>query len=57
MPFGRTFQAELRKMVDTRAGMWMLTVMAAVSFIIAGIFLIWGTGTGDQPHPTSQGCS
>ena len=29
MPFARTFQAELRKMVDTRAGRWMVIVMAA----------------------------
>ncbi len=29
VPFGRTLHAELRKMVDTRAGRWMVIVMAA----------------------------
>ena len=42
VPFARTFQAELRKMVDTRAGRWMVIVMAAASAIILAAFLIWG---------------
>lgn len=42
VPFGRTFQAELRKMVDTRAGRWMVIVMAAVAAIILAAFIIWG---------------
>ena len=31
VPFGRTLRAELRKMVDTRAGRWMVLVMAAIA--------------------------
>ena len=42
VPFARTFQAELRKMVDTRAGRWMVIVMAAAAAIILAAFLIWG---------------
>ncbi len=42
VPFARTFRAELRKMVDTRAGRWMVIVMAAVSVLILVGFVIWG---------------
>ncbi|GAB3020839.1 hypothetical protein GCM10011376_22760 [Nocardioides flavus (ex Wang et al. 2016)] len=42
VPFVRTFQAELRKMVDTRAGRWMIVVMAAVAVLILAGFVIWG---------------
>ncbi len=42
VPFPRTLHAELRKMVDTRAGRWMVIVMAAVAAIILAAFLIWG---------------
>jgi ABC-2 type transport system permease protein len=42
VPFSRTLQGELRKMVDTRAGRWMVIVMAAVAAIILAAFLIWG---------------
>ncbi|WP_322921507.1 hypothetical protein [Nocardioides renjunii] len=42
VPFGRTLHAELRKMVDTRAGLWMVVVMAAVAAIVLVAFVIWG---------------
>ncbi|CAB4934090.1 unannotated protein [freshwater metagenome] len=42
VPFGRTFQAELRKMVDTRAGRWMVIVMAGLTAVILAAFVIWG---------------
>ena len=42
VPFGRTLQAELRKMVDTRAGRWMVIVMAAAAVLILAGFVIWG---------------
>jgi ABC-type transport system involved in multi-copper enzyme maturation permease subunit len=42
VPFARTFRAELRKMVDTRAGRWMVIVMAAVAVLILAGFVIWG---------------
>jgi ABC-type transport system involved in multi-copper enzyme maturation permease subunit len=42
VPFSRTVRAELRKMVDTRAGRWMVIVMAAAAAIILAAFIIWG---------------
>jgi ABC-type transport system involved in multi-copper enzyme maturation permease subunit len=42
VPFARTFHAELRKMVDTRAGRWMVIVMAAAAAIILAAFVVWG---------------
>ncbi|RYC14789.1 ABC transporter permease [Nocardioides zhouii] len=42
VPFGRTLQAELRKMVDTRAGRWMVIVMAAATVVVLAAFIIWG---------------
>lgn len=42
VPFSRTLNAELRKMVDTRAGRWMVIVMAAVAVLVLGAFVIWG---------------
>ena len=42
VPFSRTVRAELRKMVDTRAGRWMVIVLAAAAAIILAAFIIWG---------------
>ena len=42
VPFGRTLQAEVRKMVDTRAGRWMVIVMAALVVLILAAFVLWG---------------
>lgn len=42
VPFGRLVNVELRKMLDTRAGLWLLVVMSAVSAVIVTVFLIWG---------------
>lgn len=42
VPFTRTFRAELRKMVDTRAGRWMVIVMAAAAVLVLAGFVIWG---------------
>ena len=42
VPFGRTLQAEVRKMVDTRAGRWMVIVMAALTVLILAAFVLWG---------------
>ena len=45
-PSGRPVRAhvhaELRKMVDTRAGRWMVIVMAAAAAIVLAAFVIWG---------------
>ncbi|WP_210650581.1 hypothetical protein [Nocardioides sp. SYSU D00065] len=42
VPFARTLRAELRKMVDTRAGRWMVIVMAAIAALVLAAFVIWG---------------
>ena len=42
VPFGRTLHAELRKMVDTRSGRWLVIVMSALAAIVLGAFVIWG---------------
>ena len=47
IPFVRLVSIELRKMVDTRAGMWMLITMAAISFLVAGGLLLWGHDGGE----------
>lgn len=43
VPFGRTLRAELRKMVDTRAGFWMVVLMTAIAAIILVAVVIWGS--------------
>ena len=55
MPFTRLVGIELRKMVDTRAGMWMLVVMATIGFLIAGVLVIWGQGGEDHAFSTFLG--
>lgn len=47
VPFGRTLQSELRKMVDTRAGRWMIVVMAALATVVPIAFAIWGPSEDD----------
>lgn len=42
VPMQRLINVELRKMVDTRAGRWMLIVMSAISLVVVGALLIWG---------------
>lgn len=42
VPMTRLIAVELRKMVDTRAGRWMLIAMAALVVIVTGGMLIWG---------------
>lgn len=44
VPFARTLQAEVRKMVDTRAGRWMVIAMAAMTVLILASFVLWGPG-------------
>lgn len=52
VPFIRLAGLEVRKMVDTRAGMWMLITMAAIGFLVSGILLIWGNEPGDTDFST-----
>lgn len=42
VPMQRLVNVELRKMVDTRAGRWMLIVMSAISLVVVTVLLIWG---------------
>ncbi|MFW5472619.1 ABC transporter permease [Knoellia sp. CPCC 206450] len=42
VPMPRLVHVELRKMVDTRAGRWMLITMSAISVVVLAVFLIWG---------------
>lgn len=42
VPFHRLLRVELRKMIDTRAGQWMLAAMAVASVLVVGTLLIWG---------------
>ena len=42
VPFGRTLQAEIRKIVDTRAGLWMVLVMTGLAALVLVAFVIWG---------------
>lgn len=42
VPLSRLINVELRKMVDTRAGRWMLIVMSAISLLVVTVLLIWG---------------
>lgn len=43
IPLARLVGLEVRKMVDTRAGMWLLIIMAAIGFLVSGGLLIWGS--------------
>lgn len=52
VPFVRLTSLEVRKMVDTRAGMWMLITMAGVSFLLCAMLLIWGNDPGDTAFST-----
>lgn len=47
--FVRLAGLEVRKMVDTRAGMWMLITMAGISVLLCAMTLIWGGGSGAAP--------
>lgn len=44
IPFARLVGVEVRKMVDTRAGTWMLITMAAIGFLVSAGLVIWGQG-------------
>lgn len=42
VPMGRLVKAEIRKMGDTRAGMWLLIAIGAITAIATIAFFIWG---------------
>lgn len=39
VPFHRLLRVELRKLVDTRAGFWLLTAIIAITIAVLGVFL------------------
>jgi ABC-type transport system involved in multi-copper enzyme maturation permease subunit len=39
IPFSRLLRVELRKLVDTRAGFWLLTAIILITVIVIGVFL------------------
>ncbi len=43
VPLTTTIHVELRKMVDTRAGRWLIGVMSGLSLVVALVLVIWGT--------------
>lgn len=43
VPFARLVRVELRKILDTRAGRWLLIAIAAVSAIVVGIAIFNGS--------------
>lgn len=42
VPMSRLIKTELRKMGDTRAGLWLLISIAAITVIVTVAFFIWG---------------
>lgn len=46
VPFGRLQRVELRKMVDTRSGRWLLIVIAGLALLILAGLVIWGPRDG-----------
>jgi len=47
VPFSRLVRVELRKTYDTRAGMWLMIALAAVTFVAAVLFLIFAKPASD----------
>src|ERR687891_1917540 len=48
VPVSRLVRVELRKMADTRAGLWLLIGIAALVAVVSTVFMI----TADQPDRT-----
>jgi ABC-type transport system involved in multi-copper enzyme maturation permease subunit len=47
IPMSRLIKVELRKLVDTRAGMWLLISIAALSALVM-VILIWALAANDE---------
>jgi ABC-2 type transport system permease protein len=45
VPLSRLIKVELRKMIDTRAGFWLVMAMVVISAFITTAMLIWGEKT------------
>lgn len=48
VPFGRLVHAELRKSVDTRAGRWLLVIVALFTLLAVGILFFAGSTNEDH---------
>ncbi|QEH92168.1 ABC transporter permease [Dermacoccus abyssi] len=48
IPFGRLFSVELRKIVDTRAGKWLMFAIAGLILLATGV-VMFSSGTKQQP--------
>src|SRR5690554_804447 len=48
VPFGRQLVVELRKMVDTRAGMWLMITIGIMTALFVGLFFIFGDNGGSD---------
>lgn len=44
IPFTRLVQVELRKMTDTRAGKWLMIIIAVITVLAVGLLSIFGEG-------------
>jgi ABC-2 type transport system permease protein len=47
VPLSRLIRVELRKMYDTRAGLWLLSAIGVVTVLVVGAFFVWGQ-SGDR---------
>lgn len=43
IPFSRLVKVEVRKMGDTKAGLWLLVAVGAISVLVTTAFFIWGS--------------
>lgn len=50
VPFGRLVAVEWRKMLDTRAGFWLIAVTALLLVLVMGITLLVGALSADPPN-------
>lgn len=48
VPFHRLVRVELRKTVDTRAGMWLLIIMSVIGAAAMAAMMIWGPADGQS---------
>ncbi len=52
VPFGRLVHVELRKIIDTRAGRWLLLGIALVTAIVVGVVIFTGSANDDKSLDT-----
>jgi hypothetical protein len=47
VPLSRLIRVELRKMYDTRAGLWLLSAIGVITVLVIAAFFVWGSA-GDR---------